>query len=1592
MKLKLLLRLFVSAFALVIIQPRLSIHLSEMANEDDLNNTSIKHHNQTPSIGYSHFNKISQTPLTQEEIDEYILQNPATCFAPDTDPGVMEDYYNYKYAKQNSIGEQVDGGLNKYNIATRWLSTALSGGGLVQGQKTTLTWSYVPDGTPIGNGGCGVPGESTAGSDFIAFFNGLYGPPTVPGDLTTAPWHSVFVNMFNSWSAVSGLVFVYEPNDDGATVVTGGAGVPNLRGDLRISGRPLDGTSGVLACNYFPQNGDMIIDTSDGFFGNNLGTGTINVLTHEIGHGLGIRHVCPVNQTKLMEPFVSTAFLGPQEDDILATNRMYGDPEDANDTPATSTFLGSNPNPTSYTKLQRSIDDENDFDYYAFTLAEASAVTISLTPTGTTYLDGVQFSDGSCSGGSNFNALTVADLMFDVIDTDGSTILSTANTSAAGDPEASLTNLSVAGTYYIRVRQQSPVDNVQMYNLQVDISEPCTAATTPTNLQATAITNTTADISWDAQSGVLYDLRYRQVGSGTWIDLFDLPFAGTTLNALNANTQYEVQVRAKCGTDTPSAYSASLLFTTQDITLVYCTASGDGAPDSGFFEKIDNVSFNTINNTSTSDGGYEDFTAISTTVVLGETYPITVASPDASLTTNQVIVWIDFNQDADFEDSGEQVLITPTSISPWTGNITIPATAPLGSTRMRIRLHDTDFGPNATPCGQSSYGEVEDYTLIIAPGCPTPSNFTADSVDVSSVIMSWDDEPTATDGYDFFFTTIGTIPDASTPPTLNVPAGFTSVNFVGLASNTSYDVYIRSRCGGGSTSDWSTAVSFTTLECLDTVYSGNGNTGFGDVVGNSGLTFDDDGTTITGTFTKGSGDFNNDMVIYIDSKPGGFSSTANFEDSNDADALRRAIAGYGNFSGSNRSVVNFPTGFEADYALAFNTAFGGLWELVENADFPFIDAVGNPTSATQSGFTFSFDWAEIGTVSSNNFRFVVTYLNAVDDAGVFRSDEAIGDGIPSGNPGGSDVTFTSAREYPFFYYVFDGTSWSPGNPNGVDESCRRALVQSGTANFSFPTVLGEVRVNPGAVLDIDADLTADLTFKSDGTGSGQLDNAENNTVSGTSLVELHISSNRAFRYLASPVTSTSSINTNWQEGQNNTAITLPDNTPNNINLFDGYGTHITGSSNGANGFDATITGSPSLYLWNPSNQNYDPISNTDTNTLQIGTPYTLFIRGSRAADLTTNNAAPSETILRSSGTLFTGTQNLQASLSQSANDFNLIANPYQSQVSIGDVLQNSTGIINTKAVIFDPTSGTGFGIFVTQTYDGAGNLLTNIPSGTEANSLLQPNQSFFVENSASPGTVSVTFEESYKVTNSPQTDVLNDTDYNSEFSVAIDMYETSTNDLRDGVHVRLGANYQDSTIEGEDISKPVNFLETFAIESNGNYFALDRRDVDAQNEIVNLNVSNYTATAYSFIISVENKDNNQVYLIDNYLNTEIQLSEGTFTYNFSVDPNIVESINPNRFDLKFNTSTLDVTTSAFGSGLSLYPNPTLDGQFFIKAPNLYGEVEVELVNMLGQVVQYNRIEVEDQEIMMNAGALSSGVYLVRLTKDDQTANLKLIVD
>src|SRR5690606_18453035 len=159
---------------------------------------------------------------------------------------------------------------------------------------------------------------------------------------------------------------------------------------------------------------------------------------------------------------------------------------------------------------------------------------------------------------------------------------------------------------------------------------------------------------------------------------------------------------------------------------------------------------------------------------------------------------------------------------------------------------------------------------------------------------------------------------------------------------------------------------------------------------------------------------------------------------------------------------------------------------------------------------------------------------------------------------------------------------------------------------------------------------------------------------------------------------------NWQEGVNNTGVNFP---ADNLDPNPGFGTHITGSMTGANGFDATPSGNPSLFTLDNATQLWVDIDNTDINTITAGKAYRLMVRGDRSIDVTSNTAIPTNTVLRTTGTLYTGTF-ATTDFNENAGAFNFFGNPYPATVDMDAVLTAATNINTNSYYIWDPNMGT----------------------------------------------------------------------------------------------------------------------------------------------------------------------------------------------------------------------------------------------------------------------------------------------------------------
>ncbi len=249
----------------------------------------------------------------------------------------------------------------------------------------------------------------------------------------------------------------------------------------------------------------------------------------------------------------------------------------------------------------------------------------------------------------------------------------------------------------------------------------------PTGLSSSSITQSSATISWNLTSAASYSVRYRVTGASVWTDVNNSSNS-LSLSGLSSATNYECQVRSQCGA-TSSSYSASITFSTS-APVNYCTSSGNNGTE----EWINRFVLNTIDNNSGMNGGYANFTSMSTSLTTGSNYGFTIYPSWAGTVYNEAYnIWIDYNQDGDFNDSGEAVYsISKNKNNSITGSIAIPSSALLGSTRMRVTLK---YNSNASSCETFSYGEVEDYTINISNSSGARKSGATSAINTPTVVV-----------------------------------------------------------------------------------------------------------------------------------------------------------------------------------------------------------------------------------------------------------------------------------------------------------------------------------------------------------------------------------------------------------------------------------------------------------------------------------------------------------------------------------------------------------------------------------------------------------------------------------------------------------------------------------------------------------------------------------------------------------------------------------------------------------------------------------------------------------------------------------------
>ncbi len=425
-----------------------------------------------------------------------------------------------------------------------------------------------------------------------------------------------------------------------------------------------------------------------------------------------------------------------------------------------------------------------------------------------------------------------------------------------------------------------------------------------------------------------------------------------------------------------------------------------------------------------------------------------------------------------------------------------------------------------------------------------------------------------------------------------------------------------------------------------------------------------------------------------------------------------------------------------------------------------------------------------------------------------------------------------------------------------------ALIVSGT--LSFGSISNKTLTTGGY-----------LTLKSSATGTARVADLTNagansgNTISGNVTVERYIpaNTNRAWRLLSVPATSSQSVNASWQNGQAPAVLGTA-----------GRGTWITSNVASATsiGYDYQTNGN-SMLTYNAAGDAWVGItSNTTSTGIATNSGYMLYIRGDRQA--TSSNATITATVLSTTGGLKQGAYPATP-ISVAAGQFGLIGNAYASQIDFRNVTKGA-GIDNVFYV-WDPKLSS-LGAYQTVTKSGANYIISpgggSYGSNGSVMNTIESGQAFFVHATT---TDDFSFTETAKSTGS-----------NVVFTPSTVGEQLVTNlyagaRLMDGT-LNLFDNTYTNTVDNDDAKKLTNFAENIGLAREGKTLAIEKRNIIAASDTIFFTMTGMKQQPYQFEFIADNLNHPGLIgvLEDSYLNNSTVISlNGTTTVNFTVDAN-----------------------------------------------------------------------------------------------------------
>ncbi len=581
-------------------------------------------------------------------------------------------------------------------------------------------------------------------------------------------------------------------------------------------------------------------------------------------------------------------------------------------------------------------------------------------------------------------------------------------------------------------------------------------------------------------------------------------------------------------------------------------------------------------------------------------------------------------------------------------------------------------------------------------------------------------------------------------------------------------------------------------------------------------------------------------------------------------------------------------------------------------------------------------------------------------------------------------------------------------------------ICSGTAVTTF----GKLKVDGTLYTQANSNAGTNLTLKSGKYGDAVVIQSTTGAIKDTVTVERFIPARRAWRFIGVPFSSSSqTIRDAWQEGVNNDDLIYA----NNKNPNPGYGTHITYTPDPALGYDPNTTVNPSLKTWVSATGSWSPgaPSTATTNLLDYGGAYCLFVRGSRAVNLSWAAGSPVDnTVLRMKGILNEpGTANnaVQMNGSVAADKYMFLSNPYASPVNLTGVFTNSGGVYAGQVWAWDPKLNGSYGVGGYVTFDKATSVWVPYTDQTETGSysginepLIQSGQAFMLK--AKVANPQVFFQQADKTSSENSVSFAPKAKPSPRMFINLMMKSADSLLLVDGVAAAFGKQFSAKTDE-DDASKIWNFNENIALLRDTNYLAVEARPVPVLADTVFIYMGLYKNTpGYALKIFSDYFDPQvQVWLVDKITGTKTLVNINGTVYPFATTGS--DTSYRHRFMLVFRRTfiatpvavtrvanqanpdtTGDANSIASGkSNVSVHPNPIKTGEkVMLQFSNMNkGKYQVTVTSTAGKALAGRSIEHDGGSstyAMQTDARWSAGSYFVRITGEDGfTLITKLVI-